>query len=74
MTPDLSFVAGLLLAGLAVLNVLARFAEGRFTWPAPALALLAAGLIGWAELKSPSGYSVAGIPEAVVRVVGDILN
>ncbi len=74
MTADLSFVAGLILAGLAALSVLARYAEGRrpragFFWLAAGIAL-----IGYAEAKSPTGYSLAGIPAAVVRVVGDFVN
>lgn len=74
MTADLSFVAGLALAGLALLSLIARYAEGRSPRAAVLLGVLAAGLIGYAEVTSPEGYSVAGIPMVVIRVVGDFTN
>lgn len=74
MTPDLAFVFGLALAGFAVLNALSSLAERQRQVRAPLLGLIALALIVWAEVKSDVGYTVAGIPAAVVRVVGDFVN
>ena len=74
MTPDLAFVFGLAIAGFAVLNALSSLAEQRPQVRAPLLGLIALALIVWAEVKSDAGYTVAGIPAAVVRVVGDFVN
>lgn len=72
MSADLSLVAGLVLAGLAVLNFLARFVDGRPPRLAAVLAVLALGLVAYAEWRRPEGYTIAGIPMAVVRVVGSL--
>jgi hypothetical protein len=74
MTADMMFVTGVLIAGFAVLNFLGARAEGHPTRVAFVLAAVAVILIAAAELRSPQGYTVAGIPMAFVRVVGDFVN
>lgn len=74
MTADMMFVSGILVAGFATLNFLSARAEGHPSRVAFLLAAVALGLIVAAELRSPQGYTVAGIPMAFVRVLGDFIN
>lgn len=71
MTADLAFVAGVLVAGLAVLNFLKNYAEGHLSRVAFAMVAVSAALIVYADVQRPEGYTVSGIPLAFVRVVGD---
>ncbi|MBI1220578.1 MAG: hypothetical protein GC186_18760 [Rhodobacteraceae bacterium] len=74
MIADLMFVTGIVVAGFAALNFLGARAEGHPQRAAFFLALVALGLLAAAEWHSPQGYTVAGIPMAFVRVVGDFVN
>lgn len=71
MTADLAFVAGFLVVCLSVLSFLKAYAEGHLSRVAFFMLVAGVGLIGYAELHHPAGYTVAGIPMAFVRVVGD---
>lgn len=74
MPADLGFVAGILLAGLAVLNVLGRLVDGGPPRGAAILAELVLGLVGIAEIRSGWAYGPAAIPAAAVGIVAGTLG
>lgn len=74
MTPDLAFVAGFLIACISVLSFLKGYVEGHLSRVAFVILAVGVILIGYAEAKSPAGYTVAGIPMAFIRVLGDFTH
>ncbi|MDE3078435.1 MAG: hypothetical protein KGI94_00215 [Paracoccaceae bacterium] len=74
MTADLAFVAGFIVACLSVLSFLKGYVEGHLSRVAFVMLAAGLGLIFYAELHHPAGYTVAGIPMAFVRVVGDFMR
>ena len=73
MTPDVALVLGLVLAGLAVPSMLSAFADRRAPRASALTILIAGGLLLYAIQTQPSGYTFQDIPEAFVRVIGQIL-
>jgi len=71
---DLILVVGLVLVVLSVPAVFSAFSESR-TPRVAAFTLIAGGsLMIWAVVKTPGGFAIQDIPNAVVRVVADILG
>ena len=73
MTPDVALVLGLVLAGFAVPSMLSAFSDRRAPRASALTILIAGGLLLYAIQTQPSGYTFQDIPEAFVRVIGQIL-
>ena len=69
MTPDVALV----LAGFAVPSMLSAFSDRRAPRASALTILIAGGLLLYAIQTQPSGYTFQDIPEAFVRVIGQIL-
>ncbi len=74
MDPDLYFVIGLILSFLALPSVINAFTDGRAPRRAAVLVMLGGGLILLAVDARPGAYSVAGIPDVVIRVIERFLG
>ncbi|MEO9897478.1 MAG: hypothetical protein ABJQ34_00530 [Paracoccaceae bacterium] len=73
MTPDMALVIGLILAGLAVPSMLSAFSDKRAPRASALTILIAGGLLLFAIKTQPGGYTLQDIPNAFVRVIGQIL-
>ncbi|PVA09869.1 hypothetical protein DC366_12210 [Pelagivirga sediminicola] len=72
MTPDLILVIGIVLGVFSVPSIISALSDRRPPRVA-ALVLIASGcLIVWAIQKKPSGYALRDVPNAFVRVIGQI--
>lgn len=74
MDTDLFFVIGIIVAGFAIPAIIGAFSEGRPPRAAAIMVMIGGGLIALAIYQRPNTYTVAGIPDAFVRVVGKYIN
>ena len=74
MQTDLFLVAGIVIASLAVLSVLAAFADSRLSRGGLLMLLAGAALVALALTQRPGGYRLAEVPDAFYRVIGRVLN
>ncbi|WP_373355156.1 hypothetical protein [Pseudoroseicyclus sp. CXY001] len=74
MTPDLTFLIGLVIGVLAIPPVFGAVIERRSPRLAALLLVVAAVLIFLAVRQNPGAYSLAAIPDVIVRVIGDFMN
>lgn len=74
MDPDLMFIIGLVLLVFAIPPIFGAISEGRPPRAASILVLVGGGLLGLALYQKPSSYTVAGIPEVFMNVVGRYIN
>ncbi|WP_068114278.1 hypothetical protein [Tropicimonas marinistellae] len=71
---DLIFVLGLVFGVVAVPTLLSAYSESRTPRAAAILILLSVGMISFAVIKRPSGYSIGEVPEVVKRVFTTAIN
>ncbi|MEP4951318.1 MAG: hypothetical protein ABJU46_10100 [Paracoccaceae bacterium] len=69
----MALVIGLILAGLAVPSMLSAFSDKRAPRASALTILIAGGLLLFAIKTQPGGYTLQDIPNAFVRVIGQIL-
>lgn len=74
MNGDYYLVAGVIAGVLAAPALLSAFAESRPPRAAAVLVLLCGGLLTMAVVNNPTGYAVNDVPQAFVRVFGEILQ
>jgi hypothetical protein len=74
MDNDLILVIGIVIGALAIPSLIGAFSESRPPRAAAILFLIAGTLIVVALTRNPIGYSVSGIPDVFVRVIGRYLN
>ncbi len=74
MDPDLFFVIGILVVGFSVPAIISAFSEGRAPRAAAIMILIGGGLMSIAIYNKPTGYSISGIPDVFVNVVGRYIN
>lgn len=74
MDADLSFVIGVILLVFAIPPIIGAFSEGRAPRAAAIMVMVGGGLLALAVYQKPGGYTVSGIPDTFVRVVGRFLN
>ncbi len=72
--PDLLLLAGMLCGALSLTALMAGFVEARIAPRGVLLLVMAAGLVGAAQLLEPGGYALADVPDAVIRVVGRLVQ
>lgn len=73
MQPDYALVLGVVLAGFSLVGIFSAISDGRGPRASALTVLIAGGLIVYALQTQPGGYSLEDVPNAFVRVVGQIL-
>ena len=71
---DATLVAGVILAALAVLELLSAWSESRSKFRGLAMGVLAGSLMLVAHQLIPGGVTLDRIPRAFVNVVGSVVN
>lgn len=71
---DLALVIGIILVAFSIPAVIGAFSEGRAPRTAAILIMVGGGLIALAAYSTPGGYTVSGIPDVFVEVVGRYIN
>jgi|JI10StandDraft_1071094.scaffolds.fasta_scaffold532698_2 nitrate/nitrite transporter NarK len=74
MNTDLALVLGLLLMLLALPVAISAFSSARPMRLAAALLVLGGASFTYAMTQSPTGYGPADIPQAVLRVIAEIVR
>ncbi len=72
--PDLVLCIGMLLAVLVISALVSAYSDSRAPRVGSVMALIAAGLIGWAFHSRPGGYALADVIDAVYGVIGRVLG
>ncbi|MEW2912864.1 hypothetical protein [Leisingera sp. JC11] len=73
MDTDLALILGLVIAGFTVPPVISALSERRPPRASVLTILIAIGLVTYAVMMNPGGYSVDEIPDVFFRVVGRFL-
>jgi len=73
MSPDISLVLGVILAGLSVPSILSALSDRRAPRASAITILIAGGLILYAFTTRPGGYTLQDVPDAFVRVFAMLL-
>ncbi len=68
------FVVGLVVLVLSFPVIIGAYSEGRPPRTAAIMVLIGGGLLAIAVWQRPGQYSIEGIPDTFVRVVGDYIN
>ena len=74
MTPDLALVLGLLFVLLAIPNLVGAFSRGEPPRLAAILGITGGGLLVWANLQKPGGYSSEEIPQTIMSVLSGLFT
>ena len=74
MNTDLALVLGLLLMLLALPAAISAFSSARPMRLAAVLLVLGGASFTYAMTQSPTGYRPADIPQAVLRVIAEIVR
>lgn len=74
MDPDLIFTIGVVLGVFSLPAMLSAFSERRAPRVAALTVVLAGIMILWAVRENPGRYSIGGIPDIFVKVVGEYLT
>ena len=74
MDPDLIFTIGVVLGVFSLPAMLSAFSERRAPRVAALTVVLAGIRILWAVRENPGRYSIGGIPDIFVKVVGEYLT
>ncbi|MBY6058400.1 hypothetical protein KUV26_15045 [Leisingera daeponensis] len=73
MDTDLALILGLIIAAFTVPSVMSAISERRPPRASVLTILIAIGLVTYAVMLKPGGYSVEEIPDVFFRVVGRFL-
>ena len=71
---DFIFVLGVVIAALGVPSFAASYAERNRPMQALLLFLIGGGMMYYAIVMNPGGYSLTTVDDAILRVVGWVLN
>lgn len=74
MDYDLALVIGLVVAVFAIPAVVSSISDRRTPRVAAIAVIIGGGLIAWATMQKPGGYTIDQIPNVVVKVVGRYIN
>lgn len=74
MSHDLALVLGTIIAGFSIPAIVSAFSDNRAPRAAALMILLGGGLIAWAVMEKPGGYTMDQIPEVFLKVTRDLLG
>ena len=74
MTTDYLMTVGMVIGLFSIPAMLSAYADDRFPRGPMAAFILSATIIAIAWMMNPTAYSVAELPNVVVRVIADILK
>lgn len=74
MNTDVALVIGVISAGLAFMSLVSSYSESAPPRMAALLGLVSGLMILFAVSKNPTGYSIDDVPDAFVRVFGQIVG
>lgn len=74
MATDYLITVGLIVGLFSIPAMLAAYADNRFPRNAMAAFILSAAVITVAFILNPARYSVADLPNVVIRVIADIIH
>ncbi|NKW91294.1 hypothetical protein HGD87_02000 [Rhodobacteraceae bacterium R_SAG9] len=74
MATDYLITVGLVVGLFSIPAMLAAYADNRFPRNAMAAFILSAAAITVAFILNPARYSVADLPNVVIRVIADIIH
>ncbi|NDU99421.1 hypothetical protein [Pseudoroseicyclus tamaricis] len=74
MDADLTFVIGVVIGLLSIPSLFGGLMDRRVPIMALVMLVLSAGLIAYAATQNPGAYSIQTVPDAFVRVIGDVIN
>ncbi|MGB7316810.1 MAG: hypothetical protein WBC85_02485 [Planktotalea sp.] len=74
MSYDLALVLGLVIAGFSIPAIVSAFSDNRTPRAAAITVMLGGGLIVWAVMGKPGGYTLDQIPEIFVKVTRDLIG
>jgi len=74
MDTDLALVLGIIIGGFSIPSIISAMSDGRAPRVSMITILLAGGLILFALMSKPSGYSFNQIPDVFFGVIGRFLN
>lgn len=74
MATDYLITVGLVVGLFSIPAMLAAYADNRFPRNAMAAFILSAAVITVAFILNPARYSVADLPNVVIRVIADIIH
>ena len=72
--PDLWLVIGGVLGVLCIPALMAAWSEGEPPRATAIVVLIAGGMIAYAVMNKPNGYSIEGLPDVVTGVIGRYLG
>lgn len=70
MDYDLILVIGLVICGFSIASIVSAFAESRAPRIAAIVVLIGGGMVAYVVNQRPGHYTIEGIPELFVEVVG----
>ena len=71
---DLYLVSGLVIGVFAIPSIIGALTEGRAPRVAAITVLVAGTLVVLALRENPRGYELSDVPDAVIRVIGAVVN
>lgn len=74
MSYDLALVLGIVIAGFSIPAIVSAFSDSRAPRAAPLMVLMGGGLIAWAVMEKPGGYTMDQIPGVFMKVVRDLVG
>lgn len=74
MATDYLITIGLIVGLFSIPAMLAAYADSRFPRHAMGAFILSAAIIAVALIQNPARYSVADLPNVVIRVIADIIH
>ncbi|MCF6232581.1 MAG: hypothetical protein L3J36_05715 [Rhodobacteraceae bacterium] len=74
MDTDLALILGLVISGFSIPSIISAMSDGRSPRVSMITILLAGGLILYALMTHPGGYSINQIPDVFFGVIGRFLN
>lgn len=73
MDPDLALILGLIVGGFAIVGIISAISDGRGPRASAITVLIAGGLVIYALLTKPDGYTLAQLPDVFFGVVARII-
>jgi hypothetical protein len=74
MNYDLALVLGIVISGFSIPAIVSAFSDSRAPRAASLMVLLGGGLVAWAVIEKPGGYTMDQIPDVFMTVVRDLVG